>query len=62
MGDVVNLRQFRKRKARDDKEIKAEKNRQAHGISTKLRKRKQLENEIEQRKLDGKNLGSEPTN
>lgn len=30
-GDVVNLRQFRKQKARSDKERQAEQNRIAHG-------------------------------
>lgn len=33
MGDVVNLRQFRKTKARSDKEARAEQNRLSHGRS-----------------------------
>jgi hypothetical protein len=31
MGDVVNLRQFRKTKARSEKETQAEQNRLSHG-------------------------------
>lgn len=31
MSDIVNLRQFKKRKARDDKETKAQENRTLHG-------------------------------
>ncbi len=36
-GDVVNLRQFRKQKARSDKERQADQNRIAHG-RTKVEK------------------------
>lgn len=44
MGDTVNLRQFRKRKNRQDKAAKADANRKLHGISSKQRKSAQSEN------------------
>ena len=33
MADIVNLRQFRKNKAREDKADKAEENRNRHGVT-----------------------------
>jgi hypothetical protein len=42
-ADIINLRQARKRKAREDRQAEAEQNRQLHGetkASKSLRKRK----------------------
>jgi hypothetical protein len=54
MAELVNLRQFRKRKKRKDEAESAEKNRDLHGISTKLKKQARQQNELEKRRHDGK--------
>jgi len=59
MADVVNLRQFRKRKQREDREEQADKNRKAHGVSSKVKKLSAVTQDIEARKLDGKKLTPE---
>lgn len=59
MGDVVNLRQFRKRKSREEKAATADANRKLHGISTKIKKQSEAENEIEARRLDGNKLSED---
>lgn len=54
MAEPINLRQFRKRKKRTEEAESAEKNRKLHGISTKLKKQAQHQNELEKRRHDGK--------
>ncbi len=56
MAEVVNLRQFRKRKQRDEKEARAEANRQSYGVSSKIKKLHSAKKDIEARKLDGNKL------
>ncbi|MEM7290530.1 MAG: DUF4169 family protein [Pseudomonadota bacterium] len=59
MSDVVNLRQFRKRKNRAEKEEAAAANRKQHGISKVELKRSAAKRDVEKRKLDGKRLTPE---
>ena len=59
MVEPVNLRQFRKRKQRAEKEKAADANRKLHGISTKLKKQTRSENDATNRKLDGNRLTPE---
>ena len=58
MVDPINLRQFRKRKKRQDKEAQADQNRKLHGIPTTLRKQTKQSNTLTERKLDGQRLQS----
>jgi len=52
-GEVVNLRQFRKRKARAEREQAAEANRQKFGRTRDERVRQEAEKALQQRHLDG---------
>ncbi|AYD01474.1 DUF4169 family protein [Neorhizobium sp. NCHU2750] len=52
MGDVVNLRQFRKSKARSEKERQAEQNRLSHGRSKVEKNLTDALNEKAERVLD----------
>ena len=57
MGDVVNLRQFRKRRARQDKADKAAENRRKHGrakseVETEVRRREREEKRLDDKRLD----------
>ncbi len=56
MVEPVNLRQFRKRKQRADKEKLAENNRQKFGVSTKLKKAAKASDAINIARLDGAKL------
>lgn len=59
MADIVNLRRFRKAKARTDKAEAAERNRQQHGLTKEAKKdAKRLQDEAK-RLLDGHLLGNE---
>ena len=51
-GDVVNLRQFRKQKARSDKEAKAEQNRATFGRTKAEKTLTRALNEKAQKTLD----------
>lgn len=56
MGIVVNLNKYRKKKARQEREKLATKNRTKHGLSrseTALRERKR---QLEEQRLDGHKL------
>ncbi|MDN2566160.1 DUF4169 family protein [Aquibium sp. A9E412] len=53
MAEIVNLRQARKRRARDDKARKAAENRAAHGRSRAERERLAAETERQARHLAG---------
>ncbi|WJH40265.1 DUF4169 family protein [Aliirhizobium terrae] len=52
MGDVVNLRQFRKTKARSEKEKQAEQNRLSHGRTKDEKSLTTALNEKAEKKLD----------
>ena len=57
MGDVVNLRQFRKRRARQEKADKAAENRRKHGrvkseVKTEVRERDRGEKRLNDKRLD----------
>jgi len=56
MVEPVNLRQFRKRKARDEKKLKADKNRKIHALPTALKKAARAKTDKEITKLDGHKL------
>lgn len=51
-GDVVNLRQFRKQKARSDKERQADQNRIAHGRTKAEKTLTRVLNEKAEKALD----------
>lgn len=53
MGDVVNLRNFRKQKARQEKERQADANRRLHGQSRHERDVQQGERALAERRLEG---------
>jgi hypothetical protein len=53
MGDVVNLNRFRKKKAREEKQKRAETNRRLHGRSQIERDREALLKKQLEDKLDG---------
>jgi hypothetical protein len=52
MGDVVNLRQFRKRKSRENSARRAEENRVRHGETKPARKLREAEADNTVRLLD----------
>ena len=57
MGDVVNLRQFRKRRARQDKADKAAANRRKHGrtkteVESEVQRREREERSLDDKRLD----------
>ena len=54
MAEVVNLRQFRKARARAEKEAQAEENRIRHGRTKGEKLRDQSSTEKAERDLDGK--------
>lgn len=53
MGDVINLNRFRKKKARDEKERRAETNRRLHGRTKSERAQEEAEKERLDKKIDG---------
>jgi hypothetical protein len=52
MGDIVNLRRFRKARARDEASKHAETQRLAHGRSKSERQLSQAEQKLKERRLD----------
>ena len=58
MADPVNLRLFRKRKARAEKELQAAENRALHGRTKSERQRERLEAEKSASLLDAHRLES----
>ena len=57
MGDVVNLRQFRKRRARQEKTYKAAENRRKHGrakseVTIEARERERVEKRLDDKRFD----------
>lgn len=53
MGDVVNLNRYRKKKAREEKERRAETNRRLHGRTKAERAREDAQKKRIEDKLDG---------
>ena len=52
MADIVNLRQVRKRKRRDENERTADENRRAHGRSATEKERTRLAKDLDDKRLD----------
>ena len=53
VAEIVNLRQFRKKQLRAEKEAIAADNRRSFGLSTKIRHASKVENQRQNRHLDG---------
>lgn len=53
MGDVINLNRFRKKKAREEKERRAETNRRLHGRTKGERMREDADKKRLDKKIDG---------
>lgn len=65
MADVVNLRQFKKQKARSDREVQAEQNRALHGRTKAEKQRDRLVTEqaekfVDSHRRDHKHEDGEP--
>jgi Domain of unknown function (DUF4169) len=56
MGDLINLRRIRKRRAKDEAERMAEANRLAFGALKDERRRREMEQALAQRELEGRRL------
>ena len=54
MVEPINLRQFRKRKERDEKSVKAEENRKKSALSKTAKDTIEKMKELERKRLDGK--------
>jgi hypothetical protein len=52
MGEIVNLRQERKRKARKDRQAQAAENRSRFGVPKAQRDRRDAEDELQRKRLD----------
>ena len=52
MAEIVNLRQARKRKSRDDKERVAEENRRSHGRGVVEKSATRLVKNLDEKRLD----------
>ena len=61
MGDVVNLRRARKRKAREDSEVTAAANRSLHGLPKQERKTARAQAAKEKHDLDARRLDRKTT-
>lgn len=53
MGEVINLRQARKKRERAAKDAKAAENRASHGLTKSEYMRQKIERELEERRLQG---------
>ena len=60
MGKVVNLNKFRKRKAKEESEKRADGNRRLHGRTKSERERDDKQKQMLDSKLDGARLDKEP--
>lgn len=56
MGEVVNLNKYRKKKAREEREKRAEQNRLKHGLSRAELAVREKKKQIEDKRLDGHKL------
>ncbi|WP_176085821.1 DUF4169 family protein [Martelella sp. HB161492] len=59
-ADIVNLRQFKKRRQRDDDSRKAEENRRIHGRSKSERSLEEAERSMFEKKLDQGRIERKP--
>ncbi len=60
MGDVVNLNKYRKKKAKLERQRRAETNRRLHGRTKAERARDELQKRLLDAKLDGAHLERRP--
>lgn len=60
MGDVVNLNKFRKRKAKEEREKRADTNRRLHGRTKAERAQDLLQKQKLETQVDGARLEREP--
>ncbi|MBT1156201.1 DUF4169 family protein [Aminobacter anthyllidis] len=60
MADIVNLRQFKKQKARTERETLADSNRALHGRTKAEKQRDQLTSERADKFVDGHRLERDP--
>jgi Domain of unknown function (DUF4169) len=56
MGDVVNLNQYRKQKARREQAKKAAQNKVRHGLSTPEKKLRERKKALDEKRLEGHKL------
>jgi hypothetical protein len=56
MGEVVNLNKWKKKKAREEREKRAEQNRLQRGMTPAERALREKKREIEEKRLDGHKL------
>ena len=61
MGKVVNLNQFRKRKEREQREVRATENRAKSGSGKVEREMTRNDAKHQQQDLDGKRIDNSPT-
>lgn len=61
MGDVINLNRFRKKKAKLERERRAETNRRLHGRTKAEREREALQKRKLESQVDGARLEREPS-
>jgi hypothetical protein len=59
MGEVVNLNKYRKKKAREEREKRAEQNRLKRGLSQAERALREKKKQIDEKRLDGHKLERE---
>ena len=59
MGEVINLNKYRKKKAREEREKRAEQNRLKRGLSQAERALREKKKELEEKRLDGHKLERE---
>lgn len=61
MSEVVNLRRFRKQKTRDEAAKTAQANRVAFGLSKAEREKAALQNELDQKRVEGHRMERTPS-
>jgi hypothetical protein len=59
MGEVINLNKYRKKKAREEREKRAEQNRLKRGVSTSERALRDKKKQLDDKRLDGHKLERE---
>jgi hypothetical protein len=60
VGQIINLNKARKQKAREDKEVRAARNRMTHGQPKISKLKSEKVSNLEKRELDGKALSNPP--
>jgi hypothetical protein len=59
MGEVINLNKYRKKKAREEREKRAEQNRLKRGLSATERTLREKKKQLDDKRLDGHKLERE---